>query len=203
VTPLAAACPTSGARGSRLRLTDRGKRLRLSHVCRRRDIVALVVDDTGKTEARVPRWLNGRPLSAKVAPLLAAMLAACAAPQAPPPNPFVGTWANPDNDTVTIRQDTVVESQANGVSTPLDNATCNGSFSFGYGVRDRAALTGLLPRQPNLERNLSELLPAQNYPVAVLRCDKGDHTYVLLNDRELLAIYRDGDIGVIERLARR
>jgi hypothetical protein len=47
------------------------------------------------------------------------------------------------------------------------------------------------------------LLVAPTYPVASLRCDRGDHTYVLLNDRELVAIYRDGDIGVVERLARR
>jgi hypothetical protein len=133
-----------------------------------------------------------------------AIVAACAAPQAPPPpNPFVGTWATPDNDTVTIRQDTVVESRPNSQGIPLDSTTCNGLFSFGYGVRDQTALTALLPRQPNLQQNLSGLLPAHSYPVAVLRCDKGDHTYVLLNYRELLAIYRDGDIGVIERLARR
>jgi hypothetical protein len=135
--------------------------------------------------------------------LLATVVAACAAPPAPPPNPFVGTWATANNDIVTIRQDTVVENQPNGRSIPLDSTTCNGAFSFGYGIRDRTVLTGLLPRQPNLETNLSELLPAQSYPVAMLRCDKGDHTYVLLGDRELLAIYRDGDIGVVERLARR
>jgi hypothetical protein len=61
----------------------------------------------------------------------------------------------------------------------------------------------MLPRQPNLSQNLSSLLVAPTYPVASLRCDQGDHTYVLLNDRELVAIYRDGDIGVVERLARR
>jgi hypothetical protein len=149
-------------------------------------------------------WLNRRSQTAAMALLFAAIVAACAAPQAPPPpNPFVGTWATPDNDTVTIRQDTVVESRPNSQGIPLDSTTCNGLFSFGYGVRNRTALTALLPRQPNLKQDLSDLLPAQSYPVAVLRCDKGDHTYVLLNYRELLAIYRDGDIGVMERLARR
>jgi hypothetical protein len=129
----------------------------------------------------------------------------CAAPApAPPPrNPFVGTWANANNDTITIRQDTVVQNQANGQSTPLDKGTCNGNFSFGYVTWNRAALTGLLPRQPSLDQNLAALLVAPTYPVVALRCDQGDHTYVLLNDNELLAIYRDGDIGVVERLARR
>lgn len=152
--------------------------------------------------ARQIRWPI---LPAAEALLLAvlAVLSACATPRAPPPNPFIGTWANPDNDTVTIRQDTVVENQPGGQSVPLDSATCNGVFSFRYAVENREALTVLLPRQPNLSKNLSELLAEPTYPVALLRCDQGDHTYVLLNDREIVAIYRDGDIGVIERLARR
>jgi hypothetical protein len=136
--------------------------------------------------------------------LIALALFACAVPQAPPAsNPFIGTWANTENDTITIRQDTVVEKQPNGQATPLDGRTCNGAFSFSYSQRNREALTGMLPRQPNLSQNLSSLLVAPTYPVASLRCDQGDHTYVLLNDRELVAIYRDGDIGVVERLARR
>jgi hypothetical protein len=151
----------------------------------------------------VSRRVSGRSLSGVLVATLAAVLTACASPPAPPPNPFVGSWATADNDLVTLRQDTVVEHRPNGQSIPLNTATCNGSFSFTYGASDRSALAGLLPRQPNLEQDLLEMLPAQTYPVAVLRCDRGDHTYVLLNDHELLAIYRDGDIGVVERLARR
>jgi hypothetical protein len=130
---------------------------------------------------------------------------ACAVPPAPEPahNPLVGTWANADNNTITIRQDTVVQDESNGQSTPLDSRTCNGSFSFGFATWNRDALAGLLPRQPNLDQDLAALLVAPTYRVAVLRCDHGDHTYVLLNDHELIAIYRDGDIGVVERLARR
>jgi hypothetical protein len=134
---------------------------------------------------------------------ISAALFGCALPPPPPTNPFVGTWANADNDTITIRQDTVVQNEANGERTPLDKETCNGAFSFGYATWNRNALIGLLPRQPNLDENLSTLLVAPTYPVALLRCDQGDHTYVLLNDHELVAIYRDGEIGAIERLARR
>jgi hypothetical protein len=50
---------------------------------------------------------------------------------------------------------------------------------------------------------LSDALVEPSYQVAELDCDRGDQTYVLLNDRQLLAIYRDGDIGAIDRLARR
>lgn len=143
-------------------------------------------------------------LRGAVLTMIAIALFACAAPPpAPSRNPFVGTWANADNDTITIRQDTVVPDQTSGQSAPLDSRTCNGNFSFSYATWKREALAGLLPRQPNLAQNLSALLVAPTYPVAVLRCDQGDHTYVLLNDHELVAIYRDGDVGVVERLARR
>jgi len=134
-------------------------------------------------------------------------LFACAASPPPevaiPQNSFVGTWATAENDRIMIRPDTVVQHQASGQDTALGSQTCNGSFSFGYAVRNREALAELLPRQPNLDKNLSTVLVAPTYPVALLRCGQGDHTYVLLNDHELVAIYRDGDTGVVERLARR
>lgn len=136
--------------------------------------------------------------------LLVAIPAACAAPSAPQvQNPFVGTWADADNDTITIRQDTVVQNQPDGRSTTLDSSACGGAFSFAYATSSSQTLTGLLPRQPGLSKNLSELLVAPTYPVANLHCDHGDQTYILLNDHQLIAIYRDGDIGAIERLARR
>lgn len=135
--------------------------------------------------------------------LLAIAVSACATPPAPPSNPFVGAWATSDSNTVAIREDTVVENGPNGQTTPLDSSTCNGAFSFHYAVWRREALLTLLPRQPGLRENLAELLTAPTYPVALLHCDQGDHTYVMLNNHELLAIYRDGDIGAVERLARR
>jgi hypothetical protein len=76
-------------------------------------------------------------------------------------------------------------------------------FRFGYDTQSRQALTDLIARQPDLRKKLSELLVESSYPVARLDCDRGDQTYVLLNDRQLVAIYRDGDIGAIDRLARR
>lgn len=137
--------------------------------------------------------------------IVAAAPLACAGPEAGRQmhNPFVGTWATADNDLIAIRQDTIVQSGPQGNGTALDKAACGGTFSFTYGSRSRQALTALLPRQPGLRRKLSDLLVAPAYPVAELDCDRGDQTYVLLNDRQLVAIYRDGDIGAIERLARR
>ena len=134
---------------------------------------------------------------------LAAGPLACATPPPSPANPFVGTWSTANNDSVTIRQDTVVQTEPDGRATALDAKTCRGVFRFGYTTKSRQALTDLIPRQPDLRKKLSELLVAASYPVAELDCDRGDQTYVLLNDRQLVAIYRDGDIGAIERLARR
>lgn len=118
-------------------------------------------------------------------------------------NPFVGTWATAENATITIRPETVIQHQPDGKSTTLDKATCRGVFSFSYGTKSPQALAGLLPRQPELQRRMSDILIEPSYRVAELDCDRGDHTYVLIGDRQLLAIYRDGDIGAIDRLARR
>jgi hypothetical protein len=136
--------------------------------------------------------------------LLVGSHVACVVPEpSPHQNPFVGTWATADNDSLTIRQDTIVQIQPDGHSTALDKETCRGVFRFGYDTQSRQALTELIPRQPDLRKKLSDLLVEPSYPVVRLDCDKGDQTYVLLNDRQLVAIYRDGDIGAIDRLVRR
>jgi hypothetical protein len=118
-------------------------------------------------------------------------------------DPFIGNWATAENASITIRSDTIVQHQSDGESTTLDKAACRGMFSFAHGTKSRQDLTSLVPRQPDLRQKISDILVEQSYPVAELNCDRGDQTYVLLNDRQLLAIYRDGDVGAIERLARR
>jgi hypothetical protein len=118
-------------------------------------------------------------------------------------NPFLGDWVTTENAGITIRPDTVVQHQPDGESTVLDKTACRGAFRFAYGTKSRQALTNLVPRQPDLRQKLSDTLVEPSYAVAELDCDRGDQTYVLLNDRQLLAIYRDGDIGAIERLGRR
>src|SRR5271155_1897357 len=118
-------------------------------------------------------------------------------------NPFVGNWATAENASITIHPDTIVQHQPDGENTTLDKTACRGTFSFAYGTKSRQDLTSLVPRPHDLRQKISDILIEQSYPVAELDCDRGDQTYVLLNDRQLLAIYRDGDIGAIERLARR
>jgi hypothetical protein len=141
--------------------------------------------------------------------LLTALAAAAlplACTSAPPPqveNRFVGNWATAEDASITIRPDTIIQHQPNGESTTLDASTCRGVFGLVYATKGRDALIGLISRQPELRRRLSTLLPEQSYQVVEVDCDRGDQTYVLLNDRELLAIYRDREVGAIERLARR
>jgi hypothetical protein len=118
-------------------------------------------------------------------------------------DPFVGNWVTAENASIMIRPDTIVQRQPDGESTTLDQTACRGRFRFAHGTKSRQDLTGLVPRQPDLRQKISDILIEQSYPVAELNCDRGDQTYVLLNDSQLLAIYRDGDIGAIERLARR
>ncbi len=136
--------------------------------------------------------------------IIAAIPLACTLP--PPSqgeNPFLGTWITAENAGIVIRQDTIVQNQPDGQSTVLDKNLCRGVFRFAYGTKTRQALTDLVPRQPELRHRLSDLLVEPSYPIAELDCDRGDQTYVLLNERQLVAIYRDGDIGAIDRLARR
>jgi hypothetical protein len=135
--------------------------------------------------------------------ICSALLFACAlSPVARVENPFVGTWVTAENASVTIRPDTIVQHQPDGESMTLDTTACRGMFRFAYGTKSRQDLTGLVPRQPDLRQKISDILVEQSYPIAELDCDRGDQTYVLLSDRQLLAIYRDGDIGAIERLVR-
>lgn len=152
----------------------------------------------------MPRGGSRKPIQHIIAMVTGGALLACAAPEpVPARNPFVGAWTTGENDSITIQQDTIVQTQADGHSTALDKNTCRGLFRFGYGTQSRQALTDLIPRQPDLRKKLSDLLVEPSYPVARLDCDRGDQTYVLLNDRQLVAIYRDGDIGAIDRLVRR
>jgi hypothetical protein len=135
--------------------------------------------------------------------IIAAIPLACTlSPPSQVENPFLGTWVTAENASIVIRQDTIVQNQPDGQSTALDKNVCRGVFRFAYGTKTRQALTDLVPRQPELRHRLSDLLVEPSYPTAELDCDRGDQTYVLLNERQLVAIYRDGDIGAIDRLAR-
>ena len=132
--------------------------------------------------------------------LAAALPAACATPK--PANPFAGDWATAERQRIAFRDDTVVFNPGDASPTPMSTAACDGVFRFGYEHKSRDALLALVPRQPDLGKRLAALLVRPDYPVAALTCGEGGSTYVLLDDRDLVVIHRDRDVGGIEQLTR-
>lgn len=133
------------------------------------------------------------------------MLAACAAIQPPPVQPanaFSGAWTTAERRQIAFRDDTVVFNPPDQPPTALGAETCAGQFRFAYGQRSREALLALTPRQPDLRRRIAAQLERPDYPVAELSCGDGGTTYVLLSERDLLAIHRDRDVAGIQRLSR-
>ena len=119
-----------------------------------------------------------------------------------PVNPFAGAWTTPENQQIAFRADTLVINPPGAGPTPMAGDTCANSFRFGYGRKSREALLELTPRQPDLRNRLAGLLVQPDYPVAELACGEGESIYVLLDERELVAIHRDRDVAGIERLSR-
>jgi hypothetical protein len=134
--------------------------------------------------------------------LAAALPVACTVPEAPPANPFAGAWATEERQQIAFRDDTIMVTPPDAAPTPMGADSCAGAFRFGYGRKSREALLGLTPQQPDLRNRLADLLVNPDYPVAELACGAGDSTYVLLDERDLVAIYRDRDIAAVERLSR-
>jgi hypothetical protein len=145
-------------------------------------------------------------LRRRVAAVLAALLpSACIGPAPPPPppaNPFVGAWNTAERHQIAFRDDTVVMAPPGSPPTPLGASVCEGRFRFGYNRKSRDALLALTPQQPELRRRLAAQLPGSEYRVAELTCGDGGTTYVLLGERDLLAIHHDRDIAAFERLSR-
>ena len=133
--------------------------------------------------------------------LTALLPAACVAPEKPE-GPFAGAWSTAERHQVVFREDTVVQQPAGGPPTALSAATCDGKFRFGYARRSRDALLALAPRQPDLRSRLAQMLARPDYPVAELGCGEGGTTYVLLDDRNVVAIHRDADVAGVEQLSR-
>ena len=134
--------------------------------------------------------------------LAAALPAACAAPLTPPANPFAGAWTTAEHQEIAFRDNTVVVNERGAPPTPMNAASCDGAFRFDYAHKSRGALIDLVVRQPDLQRRVEALLVRPDYAVAELTCGEGGSTYVLLDDRDLVAIHRDRDIAGLERLSR-
>jgi hypothetical protein len=137
------------------------------------------------------------------AAVIPALLAACTVTSlAPPANPFVGAWSTAERHQIAFRDDTVVMNPPGQKPTPLGAETCEGKFRFSYNRQNREALLALVGRQADLRRRLAEMLVKPDYSVAEVSCGDGGTTYVMLGEKELVAIHRTVDIAGIERWSR-
>jgi hypothetical protein len=118
------------------------------------------------------------------------------------PNEFIGAWTTEDRGKVSFTEDTVVLTSPEGKPTPVSPAECNGGFGFRYGRMTRESITGIAAAQPDVGQKLSGMLAGSVYPVAELTCDRGTSTYVMLDDHDIEAIYRDRDVVGLDRMTR-
>src|SRR5579884_748236 len=147
------------------------------------------------------RWGMRGPLGA-IGAVVVALLPACTSVVTPLTTPFVGTWTTTDRDRISFRMDTVVVEPSRGPTTVMGPASCPRDFRFGYSTLSRDAILALIPHQSDLRRKLAGLLVRPDYQVAQMNCDRGFNTYVLLDDRDIVAIYRDGDVAGLDRFTR-
>jgi len=137
-----------------------------------------------------------------VVTLLALAPTGCALLEGAPANPLIGTWTTTDRNKVTFERDAVVVTPDKGKPTTMGKSECNGVYTLAYGSMQTAPLKQLFPSQTDLKAQLNQLLVKPEYPVAELTCDRGGTTYLMLDNGQLLAIYRDGGVGGIERMTR-
>jgi hypothetical protein len=117
-------------------------------------------------------------------------------------SPLFGTWATADHNKVTFRADAVVVAPDKGQVTTLGPGDCNGVYKLLYGRMDTAALRRSFSAQADLQAKLKQLLTKPEYLVADVTCDQGGTTYLMLDDRQMLAVYRDAGVGGVEALSR-
>jgi len=119
-----------------------------------------------------------------------------------PASPLLGSWADPDHNKVTFQPDAVVLTPDKGEATTMGPSACNGVYKLQYGRMMTPALQQSFASQPDLENKLKQFLTKPEYPVADVTCDQGGTTYLMLDDSQMLAVYRDAGVGGTETLSR-
>jgi hypothetical protein len=127
---------------------------------------------------------------------------ACALLEPPQVSPLIGNWATADRNQVTFLADSVVLTPDKGTQTKLGPADCNGRYQLQYGRMSTAALENAFASQPDLQVKLKQMLVNTDYPVADVTCDRGGTTYLMLDNRRMLAVYRDAGVGGTESYSR-
>jgi len=119
-----------------------------------------------------------------------------------PSNPLTGTWATPDRNQVTFRGNDIVLTPDKGAATTMGPGDCNGVYKLQYGRMMTGSLEQSFPSQPDLQSKLKQLLTKPEYPVADVTCDRGGTTYLMLDERRMIAVYRDAGVGGLETYSR-
>ena|ERR1700722_1252700 len=143
-----------------------------------------------------------RLLAAVAIPLAAASCAYLPFQLEAPASPLVGSWTTQDHNQVTFRPDAVIVTPDKGQATTMGPSDCNGVYKLQYGVMDTGALEKSFPSQPDFAGKLRQLLVKPEYPVADVTCDQGGTTYLMLDERQMLAVYRDSGVGGTEAFSR-
>ncbi len=143
-----------------------------------------------------------RLVAAVVIPLAAASCAYLPFRLEPPVSPLVGNWTTQDHNQVSLREGAVIVTPDKGQATTMGPGDCNGVYKLQYGVMDTSALERSFPSQPDFSSKLRQLLVKPEYQVADVTCDQGGTTYLLLDDRQMLAVYRDSGVGGTEAYSR-
>jgi hypothetical protein len=148
--------------------------------------------------------MKSRQISERLRPLavLATLLTASCVFQQDPANPLIGSWTTADRNKVTFAADAVVVTPDKEQPMTLGPRDCNGVYKLQYGRMDTAALERSFPAQADLQAKLKQLLVKPEYPVVDVTCDRGGTTYLMLDDRQMLAVYRDSGVGGLETYSR-
>jgi hypothetical protein len=135
---------------------------------------------------------------------LAALLPTACAFLEPPgsSNPLVGSWATADRNRVTFSDNAVVVTPDKGAAMTMGPGDCNNRYKLVYGRMMTASLEQSFPSQPDLQSKLKQLLVRPDYPVVDVTCDQGGTTYLMLDDRRMIAVYRDTGVGGLESYSR-
>ncbi|HVH78103.1 MAG TPA: hypothetical protein VM782_01830 [Stellaceae bacterium] len=136
--------------------------------------------------------------------IIAALLpTACAFLEASPPaNPLIGSWTTQDRNRVTIADSAIVITPDKGPAATMGPGDCNGVYKLQSGRMMTGALEQSFAGQPDLQSKLKQLLTRPDYPVVDVTCDRGGTTYLMLDDRRMIAVYRDAGIGGMEAYSR-
>jgi hypothetical protein len=117
-------------------------------------------------------------------------------------NPLIGSWATADRNRVTFSDNAVVVTPDKGAAMTMGPGDCNGRYKFVSGRMMTASLEQSFPSQPDLQSKLKQLLVRPDYPVVDVTCDQGGTTYLMLDDRRMIAVYRDTGVGGLESYSR-